>query len=73
MRKTGIEVKADLAVRIDVYKMAQLQVEDERDNLFDVADNEKESEIDFWNMGLIEFVIQTQTSLADNIRKTCCK
>lgn len=39
----------------------------------DVADNNKEAKINSSNVRLVEFGIQTQTSLADKIHKTCCK
>ncbi len=38
-----------------------------------MADNDRKVEIDSPNMGLVKFGIQTQTSLADNLRKTRCK
>ncbi len=73
MRKTMIKVRADLVVRADAYKAAWLEVKDGRDDLFNVADNDKEAKIDSPNVGLVEFDIQTQTSLADSVRKTCRK
>ncbi len=70
MRKTRIEVRADLAARADTREVARLEVEDGCDNLSDVADNDGEAEIESPNVGLVEFGIQTQTSLADSVRET---
>ncbi len=73
MRKTRIEVRADLAAHADACEAARLEVEDGCNNLSDVADNDGEAEIDFPNVGLVEFGIQTQTSLVDNVHETCRK
>ncbi len=73
MRKTRIEFKADLAASADARETARLEVEDGRDDLSDVVDNNGEAEIDSPNVGLVEFGIQTQMSLADSVRKTRCK
>ncbi len=73
MQKTKIEVGADLVACIDAHEAARLEVKDGCDNLSDVANKNREAEINFPNVRLVEFGIQTQTSLADIIRKTCCK
>ncbi len=57
MWKTRIEVRADLAAHADAREAARLEVEDGRDDLSDVADNDGKSEIDFPNVGLVEFGI----------------
>ncbi len=57
MRKTRIEVRADLAARVDAREAARLKVKDGRDDLFDVADNNVEAEINPPNVGLVEFGI----------------
>ncbi len=38
-----------------------------------MANNNRKSGNDSRIMGLVEFGIQTQTSLVDNVCKTCCK
>lgn len=38
-----------------------------------MVENDGEANIDFPNMRLVKFGIQTQMSLIDNIRKTCRK
>ncbi len=73
MRKTKIEVKADFTAYADARKAAWLDVKDGRDNLSDMADNDGKAVIDFPNVELVEFDIQTQISLADNVCKTCHK
>lgn len=70
VRKTRIEVRTDLARRANTCKAAQLEVENGRDNLSDMADNDGKAKIDSLNVGLVEFGIQTQTSLVDSIQKT---
>ncbi len=70
MRKTRIEVRTDLAARADTCEAARLEVENGHDDLSDVADNDGEAEIDSPNVGLLEFDIQTQKSLADSVRET---
>lgn len=37
----------------------------------DIGDNDGKAKIDCTNVGLIEFHIQTKTSLVDNVQKTC--
>lgn len=38
-----------------------------------MTDNDGEAKINFLNMRLVEFDIQTQISLVDSIYKICCK
>ncbi len=73
MRKTRIEVKVDIAARADAREAARLAVDDWRDETTDIADSDREAEIDPTNVGLAEFGIQTETSLADSVRETRCK
>ncbi len=70
MRKTRIEVRADIAARADAREPARLAVDDWRDETTDMADNDGEAEIDPTNVGLAEFDVQTETSLADSVRET---
>ncbi len=73
MWKTRIEVRADIAARTDTREAARLAVDDWRDETTDMADSDREAEINPTNVGLAEFGVQTKTSLADNVRKTRCK
>lgn len=57
MQKSRIEIRADFATHIDTCKMAWLEVEDERHNLSNMADNNREARIDSPNVGLVEFGI----------------
>ncbi len=70
IRKTRIEVRADIAARIDAREAARLAVDDWRDKTIDMANSNGEAEIDPTNVGLVEFGVQTITSLADSVRKT---
>ncbi len=70
MRKTRIEVKADITACADVYKAARLAADNWRDETTNMANSDGEAEIDPTNVGLVEFGVQTKTSLADSVRKT---
>lgn len=73
IQKTKIEVRGDFVIYADACKAGQLEVKDRRDNWSDVVDNDRKAEIYSLNVGLVRFIIQTQTSLANSIRKTRCK
>ncbi len=73
MRKTRIEVRADIATRSDAREVARLVVDDWRNKTTDIADSDVEAKIDHTNVGLTEFGVQTKMSLTDSIRKTCHK
>lgn len=66
-------MRADLVVGTYVCKTTWLKVENRYNNLSDVTDNNGKAENDFLNVELAEFGIETQMSLANNIRKTCHK
>ncbi len=70
MRKTRIEVRADIAARADAREAARLAVDDWCDETTDMVDSDREAEIDPTNMGLAEFGVQTKTFLADSVRET---
>ncbi len=55
MRKTRIEIRANIAARADARKAAQLAVDNWRDKTIDMADSDREAEIDPTNVGLAEF------------------
>lgn len=57
MRKTRLEVKADLTIRVNTYETAQLEVKNRCNNLSDMVDNNGEAKIDSSNMRLVEFGI----------------
>lgn len=69
IRKTIIEVRANLIGFANTYEVAKLTVDNWHNNLFDIADNNKDkTNIDFANIGLAEFSVQTKILLADSIR-----
>ncbi len=70
MRKTRIEVRADIAACAHACEAARLAVDDWRDKTIDMVDSDGEAKIDPINVGLAEFGVQTETSLADSVRKT---
>ncbi len=70
MRKTRIEVRANIAAHADACKAAQLAVDNWRNETTDMTNSDGEAEIDPTNVGLAEFGVQTKTSLADSVRKT---
>ncbi len=70
IRKTRIEVRADIAARADAYEAAQLVGEDWYDKTTDMADSNGEAEIDPTNVELAEFSVYTKTSFADSIYET---
>lgn len=56
MRKTIIEVRANLIGFANTYEATKLTVDNWHNNLFDIADNNKDkTNIDFANIGLAEF------------------
>ena len=73
MRKTRIEVWANIAAYVVAREAARLAVDDWCDKITDIADSDGEAEIDPTNVGLAKFGVQTETSLADSICKTRCK
>ncbi len=73
MRKTRIEVRADIATRTNTRKVARLAVDNWCNETTDMATSDVEAEINPTNVGLAEFGVQTETSLADSVHKTCCK
>ena len=70
MQKTRIEVWANIAAHTDSCKAAQLTVENWCNKMTNMANSNKEAEIDSINVILVEFRIQTKTSLADSIQET---
>ncbi len=73
MRKTSIKVKADIAAHADARKAARLTVNNWRNKTIDMANSNGEAEIDSINVNLAEFNVQTKTSLAKSVCKTCQK
>ena len=73
MRKTKIEVRADIAARADARKAAWLAVDNWGDKTTDLADSNGEAKINSANIELVEFGVQTKTSLANSVRQTRCK
>lgn len=73
IQKIRIKIWANFATYTNTSKVAWLKVEDECNNLFDISDIHEEAKTDFSNMGLVEFDIQIQSPLINNICKTCCK
>lgn len=64
---------ADIVARVDTCKATQLAVDNWHNKITDMADSNKEAEINSTNIELAEFGVYTIMLLADNIRKTCCK
>lgn len=73
MQKTRIEVRTNFVARVDAYIAAQLKFKVEINNFSNVANINGKIKIDSPNIELVVFGIQTQTSLIDNIHKTCYK
>ena len=73
MRKTRIEVKANIAARADACKTAQLVVDNWRNKTTDMTDSNGKAEINSTNVELAKYGVYTKTFLAESICKTRCK
>ena len=62
IRKTRIEVRADIAAYADARKAAQLAVDNWGNETTDMADNNRKAKINSANVELVKFGIQTKTS-----------
>ena len=70
MQKTKIEVKANIATHADARKTAELTVDNWCDKTIDMADSNREAEIDPTNVELAKYGVYTKTFLANSICKT---
>lgn len=73
MRKTRIEVRADIVAHADTCEGARLTTDDWQDETIDMADSNNEADINCANVDLVKFGVYNKTLLANNIRKTCRK
>lgn len=73
MWKARIEVRANIASFADVRKATWLVVNNWRNETTDIAKSNGKAKIDPTNVELVEFGIQTKTTLLDSIHKTCYK
>lgn len=71
MRKTRKEIKVEIATYVDTHVTTRLVVDNQYKKTTNITDSNREAEIDFTNVGLVEFGIQTKTSLIDSIQETC--
>lgn len=72
IRKTRIEIKANLVTYADACKAVKIAVDNWYNNLLDIANNsEDKTDVDFANIDLAQFGIHTKILLADSVRKTC--
>ncbi len=63
MRKTRIEIRANIATHADTHEAARFGVNDWRKMTNDMADSDGEAEINPTNVKLAKFGIYTKTSL----------
>ncbi len=70
MRKTWVEVKANITACIDAHEVTWLAVDDWHNKATDMTNSDGKAEIDPTNMELAEFSIHTKMSLANSIRET---
>lgn len=71
MRKTRIEVRADLFAPADIREAVKLLANDWRDNSLNIADGRKDkADVDSTNIDLAEFGIHTEILLANSVKET---
>ncbi len=73
IRKTKIEVRANIGAHADARQVARLVVDSWGNETTDMANSNGEAEINSINVELAKFGIQTKMSLADSVCKTRCK
>ena len=73
MQKTRINVKPNIIAYTDTCKAAQLSANNWYNNTSEIANSNREAEIDLTNIDLVEFGIQTVMFLIHSIRETCCR
>lgn len=73
MRKTRIEIKFNIVVYIDVYKITRLAIDDQNNKIKDIADINDKVNIDSADVDLVQFSIHNNILLIDNIREIYCK
>lgn len=73
MRKTKIEIRANIITCADAYKTAQLAINNWYDMTTNMTDSNGKAEIDLTNVKLAEFDILTKKLLVDSVCKTCYK
>lgn len=67
MRKTRIEIRADIIAQGNACKTASLAADDWRNLTIDMADSNNEANIDFANMDLVDIEVHIKTLLADSV------
>lgn len=73
MRKTRIEVRADIVARANAREVARLAADDWPDVTIDMADSDDEANIDSANVDLVGFGVHTKTLLVNSVRETRCR
>lgn len=73
MRKTRIEVRANITIWVDACKATRLAADDCCNLTIDKDDSNDEADIDSANRDLIEFGVHTKTLSAKNVQKTRCR
>lgn len=73
IKKTRIKIGAKITVCVDAHKITRFAIDNWRNEIIDMVNSGKKAEIDPINVELAESGIDTKTSLADNIHKTCPK
>ncbi len=73
MRKTRIEVRANIVVYVHVCKTARIAVDNWCNKTTDMVNSNKEAEINPTNSQWVKLSIYTKMFLTDSIYKTCCK
>lgn len=67
MRKTMIEVRANIVARPNPREPARLTTDDWYDVTIDMADSNDEADIDSANVDIVKFGAYTKTSLANSV------
>lgn len=71
MKKTRIEVKANIIAQADAWEATRLIADDYCNVTINMADNNDEANIDSVNVDLLEFGVQTKNLLAVSVQETC--
>lgn len=70
MRKTRIQVQANIVARADVRKAAKLAADDWNDEPNNMVDNDDKADIDSANVDPVEFGVHNNILLVDSVRET---
>lgn len=71
MRKTRIKVRANIAARVDAWEITQLIANDWHNITTELAASDVDDKVDSLNVELLEFGIQTKTSITSHIQEMC--